>query len=84
MITHLKALKFLKLSLELSWFKSRLGKEVFKNCSKLEEVKIIGLNELPSNTFVNCESLRKIILGAPLIHIDNDAFVECPSLHLGD
>lgn len=57
-----------------------LGKEIFKNCSKLKEVNIRGLNKLPSNIFANCESLQKVILGAPMTNIDIDAFVECPSL----
>lgn len=56
------------------------GSEVFKNCSKLKEVKITRLKKLPSRTFVNCPSLQKVILGAPMIDIDNDAFVECLSL----
>ncbi len=64
-----------------SYYKTcNIGSEIFKNCSKLKEVKIARLKKLPSRTFVNCPFLQKVILGVPMIDIDKDAFVECLSL----
>lgn len=60
---------------------TKLGKEVFMSCTKLEEITFSkGMTEIPFRCVLNCSQLFKVTIPNTITKIDTWAFSDCTSL----
>lgn len=58
-----------------------IGGEAFKNCRRLESIRIPeGVMELRGNTFEGCSSLRYVDLPESIVEIHGECFLNCKKL----
>ena len=68
------------LSITLPHTVSRIGKEAFAWCRKLELVKASGIIEIGDKAFIGCDSLTDIGIGSKIKKLGKKAFAYCISL----
>ena len=60
---------------------TNIGLAAFGGCPNLKQVEFKGTNlALPSNLFIECFSLEKVVFRGPVISIGEWAFSGCPRL----
>jgi hypothetical protein len=60
---------------------SKIGREAFKGCEKLEDIKLLNdIEEIGNSAFSDCKSINKIILPSKISVLSAHVFENCSSL----
>lgn len=59
----------------------RIGKNAFENCKKLANIRLLDVDYVGDEAFLNCSGLVSIELGSDIQHIGMDALKNCTSLN---